>query len=429
MNFIKYPSQEQIKKIIERPHLDVSQLNATVASVLADVKENGDKAVIAYEEKFDHVKLASLAVTEAEIDEAEALVSQDLKDALILAHENIAKFHESQKFESTKVQTAPGVVCWQKSVAIEKVGLYIPGGTAPLFSTVLMLATPAKIAGCKEIVLCTPPNREGKVNPAILMAARVAGVSKIFKAGGVQAIGAMAYGTESVPKVYKIFGPGNQFVMAAKQQVSLHDAAIDMPAGPSEVCVIADETSNAAFVAADLLSQAEHGIDSQVILISTSENMIHQVEKELETQLAALPRHEIAEKTLVNSNFVLVHDKEEAMALSNAYAPEHLIIATSDYDALAEKVINAGSVFLGNFACESAGDYASGTNHTLPTHGYALAYNGVNLDSYNRKVTFQHLTEEGIKSIGPAVVCMAENEQLEAHANAMRLRVKDIVKS
>ena len=428
MNIIKYPSQEQIKKIIERPHLDVSQLNATVASVLADVKENGDKAVIAYEEKFDHVKLASLAVTEAEIDEAEALVSQDLKDALILAHENIAKFHESQKFESTKVQTAPGVVCWQKSVAIEKVGLYIPGGTAPLFSTVLMLATPAKIAGCKEIVLCTPPNREGKVNPAILMAARVAGVSKIFKAGGVQAIGAMAYGTESVPKVYKIFGPGNQFVMAAKQQVSLHDAAIDMPAGPSEVCVIADETSNAAFVAADLLSQAEHGIDSQVILISTSEDMIHQVEAELETQLAALPRHEIAEKTLVNSNFVLVHDKEEAMALSNAYAPEHLIIATSDYDALAEKVINAGSVFLGNFACESAGDYASGTNHTLPTHGYALAYNGVNLDSYNRKVTFQHLTEEGIKSIGPAVVCMAENEQLEAHANAMRLRVKNCFK-
>ena len=428
MNFIKYPSQEQIKKIIERPHLDVSQLNATVASVLADVKKNGDKAVIAYEEKFDHVKLASLAVTEAEIDEAEKLVSQDLKDALILAHENIAKFHESQKFESSKVQTAPGVVCWQKSVAIEKVGLYIPGGTAPLFSTVLMLATPAKIAGCKEIVLCTPPNREGKVNPAILMAARVAGVSKIFKAGGVQAIGAMAYGTESVPKVYKIFGPGNQFVMAAKQQVSLHDAAIDMPAGPSEVCVIADETSNAAFVAADLLSQAEHGIDSQVILISTSEDMIHQVEKELETQLAALPRHEIAEKTLVNSNFVLVHDKEEAMALSNAYAPEHLIIATSDFNALAEKVINAGSVFLGNFACESAGDYASGTNHTLPTHGYALAYNGVNLDSYNRKVTFQHLTEEGIKSIGPAVVCMAENEQLEAHANAMRLRVKNCFK-
>jgi histidinol dehydrogenase len=290
-----------------------------------------------------------------------------------------------------------------------------------------MLATPAKIAGCKEIVLCTPPNKEGKVHPAILMAAKVAGVSKIFKAGGVQAIGAMAYGTESVPKVYKIFGPGNQFVMAAKQQVSLHDVAIDMPAGPSEVCVIADETSNPEFVAADLLSQAEHGIDSQVILISTSEDMLQQVVNETEKQLAALPRKEIAEKSLANSQFVLVKDKEEAMALSNTYAPEHLIIATTDYEALAEKVVNAGSVFLGNYACESAGDYASGTNHTLPTHGYALAYNGVNLDSYNRKVTFQHLTEEGIKTIGPAVVCMAENEELEAHANAMRVRVKKVL--
>ena len=327
------------------------------------------------------------------------------------------------------METAPGVVCWQKSVAIEKVGLYIPGGTAPLFSTVLMLATPAKIAGCKEIVLCTPPNKEGKVNPAILMAAKVAGVSKIFKAGGVQAIGAMAYGTESVPKVYKIFGPGNQYVMAAKQQVSLHDVAIDMPAGPSEVCVIADETSNPSFVAADLLSQAEHGIDSQVILISTSEDMLNKVTAETERQLALLPRHEIAEKSLNNSKYVLVKDKEEAMELSNTYAPEHLIIATSDYADLAEKVINAGSVFLGNYACESAGDYASGTNHTLPTHGYALAYNGVNLDSYNRKVTFQHLTEQGVNSIGNAVVCMAENEMLEAHANAMRLRVKAVSKN
>ncbi len=428
MNIIKYPTAADYAAICERPHLDVSQLNATVAGVLADVKSQGDKAVIAYEEKFDKAVLTQLAVTAEEMAEAEQLVSAELKEALVLAHDNIAKFHESQKFEGEKVQTAPGVMCWQKSVAIEKVGLYIPGGTAPLFSTVLMLATPAKIAGCSEIVLCTPPNKEGKVNPAILMAAKVAGVSKIFKAGGVQAIGAMAYGTESVPKVYKIFGPGNQYVMAAKQQVSLHDAAIDMPAGPSEVCVIADETSNAAFVAADLLSQAEHGIDSQVILISTSEDMLDKVIKETETQLAQLPRHEIAEKTLVNSQFVLVKDKEEAMALSNAYAPEHLIIATADYEALAEKVINAGSVFLGNYACESAGDYASGTNHTLPTHGYALAYNGVNLDSYNRKVTFQHLTEEGIRSIGPAVVCMAENEQLEAHANAMRLRVKAVVK-
>ena len=407
--------------------MDVSQLNSIVNGVLSDIRENGDKAVIAYEEKFDKVKLSTLAVTDEEIAEAENLVDEELKKALVLAHDNIAKFHESQKFEGEKVETAKGVTCWQKSVAIEKVGLYIPGGTAPLFSTVLMLATPAKIAGCKEIVLCTPPNKEGKVHPAILMAAKVAGVSKIFKAGGVQAIGAMAYGTESVPKVYKIFGPGNQFVMAAKQQVSLHDVAIDMPAGPSEVCVIADETSNPEFVAADLLSQAEHGIDSQVILISTSEDMLQQVVKETEEQLAALPRKEIAEKSLANSQFVLVKDKEEAMALSNTYAPEHLIIATTDYEALAEKVVNAGSVFLGNYACESAGDYASGTNHTLPTHGYALAYNGVNLDSYNRKVTFQHLTEEGIKTIGPAVVCMAENEELEAHANAMRVRVKKVL--
>ena len=427
MNIIRFPNKEDYAKICERPHMDVSQLNSIVNGVLSDIRENGDKAVIAYEEKFDNVKLSTLAVTDEEIAEAENLVHEELKKALVLAHDNIAKFHESQKFEGEKVETAKGVTCWQKSVAIEKVGLYIPGGTAPLFSTVLMLATPAKIAGCKEIVLCTPPNKEGKVHPAILMAAKVAGVSKIFKAGGVQAIGAMAYGTESVPKVYKIFGPGNQFVMAAKQQVSLHDVAIDMPAGPSEVCVIADETSNPEFVAADLLSQAEHGIDSQVILISTSEDMLQQVVKETEKQLAALPRKEIAEKSLANSQFVLVKDKEEAMALSNTYAPEHLIIATTDYEALAEKVVNAGSVFLGNYACESAGDYASGTNHTLPTHGYALAYNGVNLDSYNRKVTFQHLTEEGIKTIGPAVVCMAENEELEAHANAMRVRVKKVL--
>ena len=427
MNIIRFPNKEDYAKICERPHMDVSQLNNIVNGVLSDIRENGDKAVIAYEEKFDKVKLTTLAVTDEEIAEAENLVDEELKKALVLAHDNIAKFHESQKFEGEKVETAKGVTCWQKSVAIEKVGLYIPGGTAPLFSTVLMLATPAKIAGCKEIVLCTPPNKEGKVHPAILMAAKVAGVSKIFKAGGVQAIGAMAYGTESVPKVYKIFGPGNQFVMAAKQQVSLHDVAIDMPAGPSEVCVIADETSNPEFVAADLLSQAEHGIDSQVILISTSEDMLQQVVHETEKQLAALPRKEIAEKSLANSQFVLVKDKEEAMALSNTYAPEHLIIATADYEALAEKVVNAGSVFLGNYACESAGDYASGTNHTLPTHGYALAYNGVNLDSYNRKVTFQHLTEEGIKTIGPAVVCMAENEELEAHANAMRVRVKKVL--
>lgn len=426
MKVIKYPAKEEWSEIVKRPHLDVSQLNATVQGVLDDVKNHGDEAVKRYEEKFDHAHLDSLAVTEAEIEEAEKMVSQELKDALHLAHHNIAAFHYSQKFDGVKVETCPGVTCWQKSVAIEKVGLYIPGGTAPLFSTVLMLATPAKIAGCKEIVLCTPPNKEGKVNPAILMAAKIAGVSKIFKAGGVQAIGAMAYGTESVPKVYKIFGPGNQFVMAAKQQVSLHDVAIDMPAGPSEVCLIADETANPVFAAADLLSQAEHGFDSQVFFITTSEKVLDDVKNEVEAQLERLPRKEMAQTSLDNSKFILVKTEEEAIDLCNTYAPEHLIIATADYEQLAEKVVNAGSVFLGNYACESAGDYASGTNHTLPTHGYALAYNGVNLDSYNRKITFQHLTEEGIRNIGNAVVTMAENEQLEAHANAMRLRVNSL---
>ena len=426
MKIIRYPERGDWAKIVERPHLDVSQLNSVVKSVLDDIRAHGDEAVISYEEKFDHVALSSLAVSEAEIDEAMTLVSEDLQNALHIAHQNIKAFHEAQRYEGIRVETAPGVSCWQKSVPIEKVGLYIPGGTAPLFSTVLMLATPAKIAGCKEIVLCTPPNREGKVNPAILAAARIAGVNRIFKAGGVQAIGAMAYGTESVPKVYKIFGPGNQYVMAAKQQVSLHDVAIDMPAGPSEVCVIADESSRPDFVAADLLSQAEHGIDSQVFLISTSEALMEAVEKEIQVQLEKLPRKELAAKTLENSTFVLVHDGQEAMDLSNAYAPEHLIIATNDYEALAEKVVNAGSVFLGKYACESAGDYASGTNHTLPTHGYATAYSGVNLDSYNRKVTFQHLTEEGIRSIGHAVEVMAENEELMAHKNAMTLRVRAI---
>lgn len=423
MKTLIYPSRECWNSIVERPHLDISELNAIVNGVLSDIRANGDKAVKVYEEKFDKVVLNSLQVSEEEMNEAETLVSSDLKNALRQAHHNILRFHESQRFESTKVETCEGVTCWQKSVAIEKVGLYIPGGTAPLFSTVLMLATPAKIAGCREIVLCTPPNREGKVHPAILMAARIAGVSKIFKAGGVQAIGAMAYGTESVPKVSKIFGPGNQFVMAAKQQVSLHDAAIDMPAGPSEVCVIADHTSNPVFVAADLLSQAEHGTDSQVILISTSKALIESTQEEIERQLKVLPRKEIAKKTLENSQMILVHDTLEAIDLSNEYAPEHLIICTEDYESLAEKVVNAGSVFLGPLACESAGDYASGTNHTLPTHGYALAYSGVNLDSYCRKITFQHITEKGINSIGRTVELMAENEQLDAHKNAMTVRI------
>jgi histidinol dehydrogenase len=426
MNIIRYPERSEWQKIVERPHLDVSQLNQTVASVLADVKARGDEAVKGYELKFDHVDLATLEVSEAEMTEAEALVNNDLKAALEQAHHNIKVFHESQCFRSRKVETQPGVTCWQKSIPIEKVGLYIPGGTAPLFSTVLMLATPAKIAGCREIVLCTPPDRQGKVNPAILVAARIAGVSKIFKAGGVQAIGAMAYGTESVPKVYKIFGPGNQYVMAAKQQVSIHDVAIDMPAGPSEVCVIADDTANVEFVAADLLSQAEHGIDSQVFLISTSYRVIEGVQKEVALQLKALPRKEITQKALENSVFVLVGDIQEAIDLSNTYAPEHLVIQTEDYEKVAAKVINAGSVFLGPYACESAGDYASGTNHTLPTHGYATAYNGVNLDSYCRKVTFQHLTEEGVRHIGHAVELMAEAEQLQAHKNAMTVRLKSL---
>ncbi|UKK47235.1 histidinol dehydrogenase [Prevotella sp. E9-3] len=426
MNIIKNPSRSDWAKIIERPHLDISQLNSTVSSVLADVKSRGDEAVKEYEEKFDHVNLSSIAVTEEEMKEAETLVSEDLEQAIRLAHFNIKKFHESQRFKGEKVETGPGITCWQKSVAIERVGLYIPGGTAPLFSTVLMLATPAKIAGCKEIVLCTPPNREGKVNPAILVAAKTAGVSKIFKAGGVQAIGAMAYGTASVPKVFKIFGPGNQYVMAAKQQVSLHDAAIDMPAGPSEVCVIADETANAEFVAADLLSQAEHGIDSQVLLITTSEDMLFQVKAEVERQLELLPRKEIAARTLENSQLVLVENENEAIELSNFYAPEHLILQTKNFEQMAEQVVNAGSVFLGKYACESAGDYASGTNHTLPTHGYATAYSGVNLDSYCRKITFQHLTEEGVHHIGHAVELMAEAEQLDAHKNAMTVRIKSL---
>lgn len=424
--YFHYPAATDWEKISARPHLDTQQLAEVVKDVLADIKVNGDEAVRKYESKFDHVELDSLKVSADEINEAEGLIDDELKNALLTAYHNIYSFHEGQRFQSHHVETCPGVDCWQKSMPIDKVGLYIPGGTAPLFSTVLMLATPAKIAGCKDIVICTPPNKEGKVNPAILMAAKIAGVTEIFKIGGVQAIGAMAYGTETVPKVYKIFGPGNQYVMAAKQHVSLTDVAIDMPAGPSEVCVIADDTSNPIFVAADLLSQAEHGIDSQVLLITTSEMMLDEIIAEIKSQLEVLPRKQIAVKALENSKFVLVHDTADAMAISNAYAPEHLIIATADYKELSEKVVNAGSVFLGQYACESAGDYASGTNHTLPTHGYAKAYNGVNLDSYCRKITFQHLSRQGVDSIGQAVVTMAENEQLEAHANAMRVRLTNL---
>jgi len=426
MKVIKYPARKDWDEILRRPVLNVEALRETVRGVLDKVRTEGDKAVLEYEALFDKVRMDSVAVTETEMNEAEDLITPELKMALEKALHNIETFHEAQRFTGKKVQTMPGITCWQKAVAIQKVGLYIPGGTAPLFSTVLMLAIPARIAGCREIVLCTPPNREGKVNPAILCAARMAGVNRIFKIGGVQAIGAMAYGTESVPKVYKIFGPGNQYVMTAKQQVSLRDVAIDMPAGPSEVEVIADETSNPVFVAADLLSQAEHGVDSQVLLVTTSENLIEKVQQEVIKQLAELPRKEIAERSLANSKLILVKDMDEAMELSNEYAPEHLIIATGNCDVLAEQVIHAGSVFLGSYSCESAGDYASGTNHTLPTNGYAKAYSGVSLDSFVRKITFQKLTEDGILSIGPSVEIMASNEHLDAHKNAMTVRLNSI---
>lgn len=428
MKVIKYPSRKDWTEILRRPVMNVGALRETVMAVLDKVRTEGDNAVLEYEALFDKVQLSSLAVSEAEMDEAEQLVSDELKKALTVAKRNIETFHEAQRFTGKKVETLPGITCWQKAIPIQKVGLYIPGGTAPLFSTVLMLAVPAKIAGCKEIVLCTPPNKEGKVNPAILCAAHLAGVSRIFKIGGVQAIGAMAYGTESVPKVYKIFGPGNQYVMAAKQQVSLHDVAIDMPAGPSEVEVLADETSNPVFVASDLLSQAEHGVDSQVLLITTDETLLEKVQQEVEKQLDLLPRKDIAAKSLVNSKLILVKDMDEAMELSNEYAPEHLIIETENNEALAEKVIHAGSVFLGSLSPESAGDYASGTNHTLPTNGYAKAYSGVSMDSFVRKVTFQKLTEEGICAIGPSVEIMAANEQLDAHKNAMSVRLKSLKK-
>lgn len=426
MKVYRYPDRQDIARLTERPLHDATDLNATVAAVLKDVRERGDEAVTEYEERFDHARLKSLAVTEKEMDEAEAMVGEELRQAIAIAHANISKFHAAQLSEGVRVSVTEGVECWQKPVPIEKVGLYIPGGTAPLFSTVLMLAVPARIAGCSQIVLCTPPSPEGKVNPCILYAARMAGVDRIFKIGGVQAIGAMAYGTATVPKVYKIFGPGNQYVMCAKQHVSLRDVAIDMPAGPSEVEVLADETSNPSFVAADLLSQAEHGVDSQVMLVTTSESLAESVQVEIERQLASLPRKDIAARALENSKIILVMDEDGMMEITNAYAPEHLIIESAGYMRLAGRVVNAGSVFLGSLTPESAGDYASGTNHTLPTNGYAMAYSGVNIDSYMRKITFQHITPSGIRSIGKAVETMAEAEGLRAHRNAMTLRVQSL---
>ncbi len=424
MKICKYPPRDEWGELIKRPALDVTALFDNVREVLDDVRVNGDEAVRRYELKFDKVSLASLCVSKEEMAEAELLISEELKQAIRTAKNNIETFHTAQRFQGIRVETMPGVSCWQKAVAIDKVGLYIPGGTAPLFSTVLMLAVPARIAGCKEIVLCTPPDKEGRIHPAILYAAAVAGVDKIGKAGGIQAIASMTYGTESIPKVYKVFGPGNQYVTAAKQLVSLRDVAIDMPAGPSEVAIIADEKANPAFIAADFLSQAEHGADSQSVLITDSEALVEAVRTAIGEQQDQLPRKELVQQSLSNSLIILLKDKKEVIEFTNLYAPEHLIIQTEDYASLAEAVENAGSVFLGPYTPESAGDYASGTNHTLPTNGYARAYSGVNLDSFTKKITFQEITREGIQSLQTTIETMAANEQLDAHKNAVTIRLK-----
>lgn len=426
MEIIKYPNPDEWNKLIKRPALDVSSLFGTVQKVLDEVRTQGDEAVKKYGEQFDKVKISDLLVSETEINEAETLVNAELKEAILIAKNNIEKFHEAQKFNGNRIETTTGVTCWQKAVAIEKVGLYIPGGSAPLFSTVLMLAIPAKIAGCKEIVLCSPPNKEGKLHPAILYAAKIAGVSIIAKVGGIQAIAAMAYGTESVPKVYKIFGPGNQYVTAAKQLVSLKEVAIDMPAGPSEVEVIADKNANPEFIAADFLSQAEHGPDSQAILVTTSEEIVEPVVKAVQEQLEKLPRKEITEKALLQSRIIVLKDDAEVIRFTNQYAPEHLIIQTNNYDFIADQITNAGSVFMGAYTPESAGDYASGTNHTLPTNGYARSYSGVNLDSFIKKITFQEITKEGIRNLGNTIEVMAAGEQLDAHRNAVTIRLSSL---
>lgn len=419
----RYPKEEFWKEILQRPALNVSGLYDNVQAILDRVREEGDKALFEYEKMFDKIELQTLAVSEKELAEAAQSVSEELKTAIQTAAKNIEKFHSAQKQEFKKIETTPGVTCWQKAVPITSVGLYIPGGSAPLFSTVLMLAIPARIAGCSEIVLCTPPDKNGNINPAILYAAQVAGVNRFFKLGGSQAIAAMAYGTESVPKVSKIFGPGNPYVTAAKQIVSLKDVAIDMPAGPSEVEVIADANANPAYIAADLLSQAEHGMDSQSILLTTSAELIEKIEKEVEIQLNKLPRKEITAKSLEHSHLILLKDDSEIIRMTNLYAPEHLIIQTDNYLELAEQIVNAGSVFLGAYSPESAGDYASGTNHTLPTSGYAKAYSGVNLDSFLRKITFQELTKDGLNNLGPTIEIMAAGESLDAHKNAVNIRI------
>jgi histidinol dehydrogenase len=424
MELIKYPVREIWKDILKRPAIDTTSLEATVQSVLSDIKANGQSAVKKYTLQFDKVDLENILVSNDEFAIAEKSITTELKQAIQLAKKNIETFHSAQRENVQIIETMPGVKCWRKSIAIQKVGLYIPGGTAPLFSTILMLGVPAKLAGCEEIILCTPPDTNGNINPAILHTAQLIGITKVFKVGGVQAIGAMACGTEIIPQVYKIFGPGNQYVTCAKQLVNKQGVAIDMPAGPSELAVLVDNTCVPEFVAADLLSQAEHGSDSQVILVSTNEDAIQNIQTELKKQLALLPRKELASKALENSKAILVKTNTEAIDLLNEYAPEHLIIACENDEQLAEQVVNAGSVFLGNYSCESAGDYASGTNHTLPTNGYAKAYSGVSLDSFVKKITYQKLSKEGINTIGPAIELMAEAEGLEAHKNAVTLRLK-----
>ncbi|HJX72233.1 MAG TPA: histidinol dehydrogenase [Bacteroidales bacterium] len=424
MKIYRNPDKKEWPELLRRPLQDIRSLFPKVRKILDDVKNRGDEALFEYTEKFDKVSLVKLEMEYDEIMIAADRISDELKQAIHLAAGNIEKFHSIQKSITKRIEVQPGVICWQQSVPIEKIGLYVPGGTAPLFSTVLMLAIPARIAGCSEIILCTPPDKTGGINPAILYAAKITGVSKVFRLGGVQAIGAMAYGTESVPKVYKIFGPGNQYVTAAKQLIAQGDAAIDMPAGPSEVAVIADSSAIPAFVASDLLSQAEHGIDSQVILVTNHEKTLKDVRDELEKQLPLLPRKEIAGKALENSRIFLLKDLDEMIEMINDYAPEHLIISTENAETVAERIKNAGSVFIGNYSPESAGDYASGTNHTLPTYGHAKAYNGVNLDDYVKKITFQKITREGLRKIGPAIEIMAEAENLFAHKNAVQIRLK-----
>ena len=421
-----YPQKESWESICKRPAADPGRLNATVSDILKNVRLNGDKALIGYNKEFDKWDGPAIEVEESEINEAEINISGELKDAILLAALNISTFHNAQVIEEPAVQVTKGVVCSRKSVPIEKVGLYIPGGSAPLFSTVLMLAVPASIAGCRDIILCSPPRPDGKINPAILFAAKISGVTRIFKTGGAQAIAAMAYGTETVPRVYKIFGPGNQYVTRAKEMVQSEGVAIDMPAGPSEVLVIGDAKADPEFIAADLLSQAEHGADSQVIFVTDNLEFANKVELEVEKQVSLLPRKDIAKKALENSTLVVLASLEEAIDFSNAYAPEHLIIATDNYRELSQKVINAGSVFLGRYSCESAGDYASGTNHTLPTNRYSRSYSGVSTESFVKKITFQELTSEGIKKIGPAIEVMASAEGLEGHRNAVSLRLKKI---